>query len=65
MNILVRNEERVTECILIPGTDVPQENLLDHPEIKNFVGGRKIHSVSVVKPIRQGDPVMIDLDIRP
>ena len=65
MNILVRNEECVTECVLFQATDLPKEEILRRPEVKNFLRGREIKSILVAKPSRNGDPIMVDLELRP
>jgi hypothetical protein len=61
MSILVRNEEHVSECLLLNGEYLPREEILNHPQVKKLIGNRSILHFSMYHP--QQGVVMVDLDL--
>lgn len=61
-NILIRNSSRVGECMLVSGDDYPLQGILDRPEIKRFIDGRKVLNMEVSRPQIDGTTI-IDLDL--
>jgi len=64
MNILVRNEEHVSECILLNGKcDEPLEDIMERPQVKKFIAGRKVIAKSYSASPYTNPQLIIDLNL--
>lgn len=64
MNVLVRNSEHVSECVLFEADGLSTRQFFERPEVKNLVGGRKVIHYTIHPVASFGDPLTVDLDLR-